>query len=69
MFAVYPLHLQKEIDRRWLLRSEETVCGRARLNGLSHFLREAAVTPKNCKAAGSPGGLSSSKGSTTVLAM
>ncbi len=27
MFAVYPLHLQKEIDRRWLLRSEETVCG------------------------------------------
>ncbi len=25
MFAVYPLHLQKEIDRRWLLRSEETV--------------------------------------------
>jgi len=69
MFAVYPLHLQKEIDRRWLLRSEETVCGRARLNGLSHFLREAAVTPKNCKAAGPPGGLSSSKCSTTVLAM
>ncbi len=46
MLAVYPLHLQKEIDRRWLLRSEETVCGRARLNGLSHFLREAAVAPK-----------------------
>jgi len=69
MLAVYPLHLQKEIDRRWLLRSEETVCRRARLNGLSHFLREAAVTPKNCKAAGAPRGLSSSKFSTTVLAI
>jgi len=30
MSAIYPLHLQREIDRRWLQRSEETAPVRAR---------------------------------------
>jgi hypothetical protein len=50
MFAVYPLHLQREIDRRWLQRSEETASVCARLKVMD-FLREAAVTPKDCNAA------------------
>src|SRR6266516_1660644 len=33
MSAVYPVHLQKEIDRRWLQRSEEAVSARARRSG------------------------------------
>ena len=33
MSAVYPVHLQKEIDRRWLQRSEEAVSVRARRSG------------------------------------
>ena len=61
MFAVYPLHLQREIDRRWLQRSEETASVRAGRK-LIDFLREAAVTPKDCNAAGPPR-------STAVLAM
>jgi len=48
MTAVYPLHLQREIDRRWLRRSEETASVRARLKGMTNFLREAAVTPEDC---------------------
>ena len=54
MPAIYPLHLQREIDRRWLRRSEETTSARARLKGLSDFLRKAAVVPENCNAAALP---------------
>ncbi len=44
MSGVYPLHLRREIDRRWLRRSEETVSVRARLKVIIDGLREAAVT-------------------------
>jgi hypothetical protein len=44
MSAVYPLHLQREIDRRWLQRSEETASIRARLKAMIAVLRDAAVT-------------------------
>ncbi len=44
MSAVYPLHLQREIDRRWLQRSEQTASFRARLKVMIDGLREAAVT-------------------------
>jgi hypothetical protein len=53
MSAVYPLHLQREIDRRWLQRSEETAPIRARVKVID-FLREAAVIPNDCNAAGPP---------------
>ena len=53
MSAVYPLHLQREIDRRWLQRSEETASVRAGLKVID-FLREAAVTPEDCNVAGAP---------------
>jgi hypothetical protein len=52
MSANYPLHLQREIDRRWLRRSEETALIRARLR--ANFLRDATVIPKDREAAGSP---------------
>lgn len=51
MPAVYPLHLQREIDRRWLQRSEETASVRAGLKVID-FLREAAVTHTDCNVAG-----------------
>jgi hypothetical protein len=41
MSAVYPLHLQREIDRRWLQRLEETTPIRARLKVMIDVLREA----------------------------
>jgi len=44
MSAVYPLHPQREIDRRWLQRLEETAPIRVRLKVMIDFLREAAVT-------------------------
>jgi hypothetical protein len=44
MSAVYPLHLRREIDRRWLLRSDETVSVGARLKVMIDGLREAAAT-------------------------
>jgi hypothetical protein len=69
MPAIYPLHLQREIDRRWLRRSEETASVRARLKGMSDFLRKAAVAPENCDAATPPTAASSAKRSTTLLAM
>jgi len=53
MPAVYPLHLQREIDRRWLQRSEETASVRAGLKVID-FLKEAAVTHKDCNVAGPP---------------
>jgi hypothetical protein len=53
MAAVYPLHLQREIDRRWLQRSEETASVRAGLKVID-FLKEAAVTHKDCNVAGPP---------------
>jgi hypothetical protein len=64
MSAIYPLHLQREIDRRWLRRSEETASARARLKEMSGFLREAAVAPEDCYAA-APLPASSAKRSTT----
>jgi len=69
MPAIYPLHLQREIDRRWLRRSEETTSVRARLKGMSDFLRKAAVAPENCDAAAPLAGASSAKRSTTFLAV
>ena len=65
MSAVYPLHLQREIDRRWLRRSEETASVRARLKEMRDLLREAAVAPEDCYAAG-PLPASSAKRSTTL---
>jgi hypothetical protein len=53
MSVVYPVHLQREIDRRWLQRSEESASGRMRLEVLD-LLREAAVTPQDRNAAGPP---------------
>jgi hypothetical protein len=44
MSAVYPLHLQREIDRRWLQRSEQAASIRARLEVMIDALREAAGT-------------------------
>ncbi len=44
MSAVYPLHLRREIDRRWFQRSEQTASVRARLKVMIDGLREAAVT-------------------------
>jgi hypothetical protein len=70
MHAIYPLHLQREIDRRWLRRSEETTSVRARLKGMSVLLRKAAVAPENCDTVGAaPTRASSAKRSTTLLAM
>jgi hypothetical protein len=69
MSIAYPLDLQREVNRRWLQRSEEILRGRAHLNGSSHFLRQAAVVPKKCNVAGPPVGASSSKCSTAVPAM
>jgi hypothetical protein len=61
MFTVYPLHLQREIDRRWLQRSEETASVRA-LKAID-FFRGDAVTHNGCNVAGPP------PCSTTALAM
>src|SRR5947207_15771179 len=60
MSAIYPLHLQREIDRRWLQRSEETASVRARLKVID-FLRGAGVTHEDCDAATPPAGASSAK--------
>ena len=44
MSAIYPLHLQREIDRRWLQLWEQTASIRARLKVMIDVLREAVVT-------------------------
>ena len=43
MSAIYPLHLQREIDRRWIQRSEQATSVRARLKAIVDVLREPAV--------------------------
>jgi hypothetical protein len=42
MPTVYPLHLQREIDRRWLQRSQETASVRALK--VIDFFRGSVVT-------------------------
>jgi hypothetical protein len=42
MSAIYPLHLQREIDRRWFQRSEQATSARAPLT-MVDVLREAAA--------------------------
>jgi hypothetical protein len=61
MSAIYPLHLQREIDRRWLQRSEETSSVRALK--VIDFFRGDAVTHDGCNVVGPP------LCSTTALAM
>jgi hypothetical protein len=61
MSAVYPLHLQREIDRRWIRRSEGTASVRARLKALSDVSSEAAVASEDCDAAAPSTGTSSAK--------
>jgi hypothetical protein len=51
--TVYPLHVQREIDRRWLQRSEETASVRA-LKVIDFFRGAAAVTRKGYNVSGLP---------------
>jgi hypothetical protein len=53
MSSVYPLHLQRKIDRRWLQRLEEAASVRSRRKVIG-FLREAAITHKDCDVGGLP---------------
>jgi hypothetical protein len=46
MSAVYPVHLQREIDRRWFHRSGTAPVRAARLKTLTDFFGVASVTPR-----------------------
>jgi len=46
MSAVYPVHLQREIDRRWFHRSGTAPVRAARLKALTDFFGVASVTPR-----------------------
>jgi len=63
--SVYPLELQRKIDRRWFHRSEETVYLRTHPKGLSDFSRESAED-SNTRSPPTPA--SSAKPPTTLLA-
>ena len=52
MSTVYPLQLQREIDRRWLQRSEETASVRALK--VIDFFRGDVVTHNGCNVVGLP---------------
>ncbi len=52
MSTIYPLHLQREINRRWLQRSEETASVRVPM--VIDFFRGDAVTHNGCGEGGLP---------------
>ncbi len=43
MSVIYPLHLQRKIDRRWFQRAEQATSARVRRRAMIDVLRETAV--------------------------